>query len=129
MKRRQFELPWMLVQANSTTAVIVPAGAFIEPVGLKKARGTSEMRGRNGLVEAQLTLQWADVEDTLGSTTTIGTNMNADGYYPPSAGSTDVSTTASQKRLVRPSWTVKLTSGSTTGWAWVGGLIEIVDAG
>lgn len=133
MPRSTLDLPlaWTTVYATSTTAVFLPDGDWGDAPGLKNAISLGEMRGRNGLCEAQPALQFSNYEDGTGAVSVgVGTNMTSDGYSPPAGGgATDLSTSYSPLyRLVRRGWLVKLTSGSTIGYARVAGVIRVVKA-
>lgn len=129
MRLIRLPLPTITVFAVSTTLVFVPSGDWRPAGGLSKARSSAEMRGRNGLTEAGPALQFANFEDATGATAVaVGTAMVTDGYSPPAATYTDISSQSAQYRLVRPGFLVRLTSGTTTGFAYATGVVEIVPA-
>lgn len=126
MKLIRLDLDWTAIISNSTTSVFIPSGAWRACAGMAKARAAGEMRGLTGLITAQPTLEFANYENTPITTKLLGTSMTANNFYPPTAGQTDISTESAQYLLVRPGFTVALSTGSTTAWARVGGMIEIV---
>lgn len=118
------------VFANGVTVVFFATAGWRSAPGYAQAVAEGELRGLISNLQAQPGLQWSNFEDGAGAVNKgVGTNMTANGYYPPDAGgATDISANSGKFRLVRPGYLVSLVSGSTRGDAFVYGVVNLIPA-
>lgn len=117
-------MAWTLVQSAGTSDVFYPSTPWMDAGQVGKIRGTLEMAWHTGNAEVSLGYQTANVETSQDSPLTVGSYATTDGVLFPS-GFTDISGNTLGKQMVRIGWMVKLTSGTTQAFAYVGGKVDI----
>lgn len=121
----------MLLTAKDTTVVSVPAGPYRPTAGVTGARvNLIELRGIDGLMLVAPGIELTNDPRNPGSATQIKVSGgdvngfgNANGVFDADSAVTAISGVA--KSLWRPVWLCKLSSGSTRGYVWAYGSIEL----
>jgi len=128
MRVLQIPIPWATLLTASTTPVTVPAGPTFSAAGLVQGRADGELRGKFGLLQVYLALQFSNLEDfsTVSANHLVSQAMIANQFYPPPPGG-PVSLTGPSGiyRLCRPVWQVALTGAGALDYGRAGGQIQI----
>lgn len=120
-------LPWTSVVATSTTDVWYPVTDYEDAGGFGTARSWMELRGKSNAVLVVPAVQTAndprspDAPVAIPILNGVSGYANAEGVFDPAA----VTSIASDKKLIRYGWLVKLASG-TVGAARVAGQIQVL---
>lgn len=122
---KSYPLSWTTVYAISTSAIFLPATAWMPTGNVAAIRSTFELAGRTGELEVAFGYQLADEPDSPDNGTEVGTYQATNGVKLPS-GFTDTASATGAKQLVRFGWFIKLTTGSTPAFGRVAGTVEVV---
>ena len=119
-------MDWMLVQTSSGSDLFYPRTPWMNAGDVGKIRGTIELLWHTGNAEVSLAYQTANNETSQDGAASVGSYVAMDGVAYP-GGFTDISGNTLAKQMVRLGWNVKLSSGSTQAYAFVGGSVDIQD--
>lgn len=120
---RRIPLPWTTVFCNSTSAISVPASAWMPCSEVEKIMGTMELQNVIGNIQVGLGIQVAQVETSPSSGTTLMNATTTTGYTYGDFVSITSDTTG--KRIMRFVWLCSNTSGSGLSIARVGGYADL----
>lgn len=127
-KIHTIHLPFTMVESASSTGdgTFFPGSPWMAAALVGKVRPTYELVYRTGNLTVAFAYQVCDVETSQASATYL-TSYNASGVNFPSSGYYDISATTSTKQMVRFGWLVKLSTGSTQSFGYVGGSVAIME--
>lgn len=117
-------LGWYTVLSASTTGCFLPASGWFDAADAAKLRTPFEVRGLNGLLSVEPAYQTANDKASPDTPVALGGALTADGLSFPSDWATPA---VGGKQYIRAGWWVKLTSGSTVGWAAVAGRAQMLN--
>lgn len=115
-------IPWTTILTSTTAAVAIPVGPW-QAAAITLGRAWGEMRGRTGLIQAVIGVQYTNDVRVPVSSVAVGVVMNADNVFDPAAAGW-VTLGTSQYKYWRPVILVSLVSGSALGTASVAGTLE-----
>jgi hypothetical protein len=122
---KKIRLPFMMVGTDGTAEVAIPVLGWLEADDIARLGFDIELRGKTGNLEVALGYQTADNEDSPDAAVAITAFRTSNGYTFRGA-LTDIASVTAAKRLVRPVFIVRLSSGSTLAIGSAGGIMYVV---
>lgn len=129
MTAHTIALPYISVQSDSSTGgqeTFYPVTPYMNAGEVGKVRGPIELVWKTGNLNVSLAYQTADVENAPGTAAAIGSYATSAGVTYPTQY-TDIASSANAKQLIRFGFLVKLSSGSTLSYGYVGGSLQIME--